>query len=76
MILRFRATLPPNASEARPSDSPAIYRRQTRVSGYTHVLRIAPLSDAVQQVLDHLYGALIDVGVGCQAQKPRSLRTR
>ncbi len=74
MILRFRATLPPNAPEGMtfPIHLRFIVNNKV-VSGYTHLIRVVPLPEAVLQVLDHLYGALRDVGAGCRSKQAQDL---
>ena len=73
-ILRFRAALPPNASEGKefPLHLQFIVDGQL-VSGYTHLLRVVPLSEAVLQVLDRLYGALRDVSIVCKSKQTQDL---
>jgi hypothetical protein len=77
MILRFQATLPANASEGAefPISLRFIVNDQI-VSGYTHLLRVAPLSEVVSQVLDYLYGALRDVGFGCKSEQALRLANK
>jgi hypothetical protein len=77
MIIRFRATLLPDATEGMsfPIHLRFVVNDQF-VSGYTHVLRVAPLPEVVLQVLDLLYGALRDVAVGCKADQAHLLAER
>jgi hypothetical protein len=66
-IIRFRATLPTNATEGMsfPIHLQFIVKDQL-VNGFSHMLRVVPLSDAVLEALDLVYGALRAVVVGCK----------
>jgi hypothetical protein len=79
-ILRLRATLPDREQidPTSPTDPPTEFPIDLRflvgeqlVTGYRHLLRVAPLSETVAQVLDSLFGALRDVKAGCLAQGDR-----
>jgi hypothetical protein len=67
--LRLRATLPSGLRKG--TELPIRLRfivADQFLNGYTHVLRVAPLSSTVTQVLDTLFGALRDVGVGFKSE--------
>lgn len=46
------------------------------ITGYTHLLRVVPLAEAMAQALDTLYAALRDVGVGCESDDALALAKR
>jgi hypothetical protein len=43
------------------------------VGGYTQMVIVKPVSDAVENALDTLYGSLIDVSAGCESPRAASL---
>jgi hypothetical protein len=65
MILRLRANIPPDTLPGTlfPIDI-GFYVGEQFISGYQHILRVAPLAETVAQVLDTLFGALWDVAAG------------
>jgi len=66
LTLRFHAGVAPDLREGTtfPIDI-GFYLGDQLVSGYQHVLQVAPLSATVAQVLDLLFGALLDVAATC-----------
>jgi hypothetical protein len=74
-ILRFQATLPPVMlpyGTELPIHLRFIVDDQV-INGYTHIVRVAPLQTTVIQVLDTLFSALRDVGVGYDSEFGRHL---
>jgi hypothetical protein len=74
MVLRLRARISPGLSEGMtlPIHLQFVVDDQV-ISGFTHLVQIAPLSMAVDQVLDRLVGALQDIGVGFQVSEATRL---
>jgi hypothetical protein len=74
MILRLRATLPPDQpmNASFPIHLRLLIEDQF-LSGYTYMLRIAPLPAVIFQMLDSLYGALSDVAAGCKEKQAQVL---
>lgn len=69
LIIRLRAVLPPGLPEGTtvPIDLQFFVNNDFEpITGYHHLIRLAPLSETVFQVLDGLAGTLRDVGQGCQ----------
>lgn len=77
LIVRLRAVPSKGLPEGRflPINL-GIYIGDEQVSGFQHVLRIAPLSRVIIQALDWLYAALEDVAVGCQITSAKRLAHR
>jgi hypothetical protein len=74
MTLRLHALLPLAAPEGTtyPINLRFFVDNQL-IGGYQYVLRVAPLSEAVVQVLDHLFGALRDVAAGFETDAAQDL---
>jgi hypothetical protein len=51
----------------------SFYLEDTLVTGYTHTLRVVPLAEAVNQVLDKLVGALRDVAAAYDSPRAAEL---
>ncbi len=77
MTLRLRAELTPGMRKGAsfPIELRFFIGDQL-ISGYTHILRVAPLTDVVPRVLDTLFGALSNVGTGCENQRALELAER
>jgi hypothetical protein len=73
-ILRFQATIPPGLPEG--TELPIHLRfivGDQFINGYTHILRVAPFSATVVQVLDTLFSALRDMCIGCPSHFGQNL---
>ncbi len=76
-VLRIRATLPPSVSlDATFPIQLNFIVNDKLVSGYTHVLRIVPLGDAMLQVLDLVFGSMQDTAVGCESDLAQFVANR
>jgi hypothetical protein len=74
MILRLKATLPPSAPKGAVFPIGLRFFVDSQlITGYRHVVRVAPFSKVLVQVMDSLYGALRNVAVAFESDTAQGL---